>query len=154
MLLKEAIEKYGNYQVEEDKLKEILKPQGRYIPYYREKYFYLNQFGIIDQTDNGITKQDKYCIKHNLVFRTKEECEEYKKFIELLDEYTFEPDWNDEYQKKFIMIYGYSNNRIFTTDLHYNDYGSIYFESEEKIKKFIELAGEENVKKFMFNVWE
>lgn len=131
------------------------KKQGRYIPPIGERYYYIDHFGNFDNTVNDETADDDWNINHNLVFRTYEECKEYKKFLELLDEYKCKLDWRNKGERKYYLYYDNDNDEI-RVDFRYSNrnQGTFYFESEEKAKKFIVKAGEDNVKRYMFDIWE
>lgn len=154
MLLKQAIERYGNYLVDEEELKGILKPHGRYIPKVGDRYWFLSMGGVIMQESNY--EENSYFLKHHLAFRTEEECEEYKRYVDLLDKLSFEADWKDSEQKKFgIRCARYGDNKCLVVfSVFCDDYGVPVFESKREVEKFIKEVGYENVKKFMFNIWD
>lgn len=156
MLLKDLIKKYGeNFDIDEDKIKEFVKKQSaKYIPEYGDRYFYVNSYGCVDIKFLDDTDRDAYLIRHNYAFRTQEECEEYRYYLELLDEYTFEPNWKDSSQEKWFIYYNSEEDELncsFNTGLIYNFF---CFESQDKLIEFVKLVGEENVKRFMFDIWE
>lgn len=130
---------------------EKVNPSGRYIPRKGEYYWFVGICGgIIENRYN--TEQDEYVIKHNLVFETKEEAEDYRWFLEQVD----------KYKKEF--VYGESNHCIeFYHDIKepiFDSYESIrsqgttYFGDEENFEEFRNVVGEERIKKYMFHVWE
>ena len=131
------------------------KNHGRYIPQPDEEYWYISHYGAIHSTANDSPTSDSWVIDHHLVFRTEGECEEYKKFLALLDEYKCELDWKDESENKHHLYYDWKTDKI-KIDFNniYQTQGSFYFKSMEDAKEFIAKAGEDNIKRFMFDVWE
>lgn len=126
---------------------EKVKPKGRYIPKKGELYFFVGMYGgIIANVYDS--EQDEYVIKHNLVFRTKEEAEDYKWFLDKVNEYkrTFE---KDVYNHCF--YFDVEHKRL---DIDYCEvlkYDLTYFGSEKNIKEFISVVGDERIKKYFFN---
>lgn len=141
------------FEVQEDgTLKQIVK--GKYLPKYGERYYYVNIYGLTNYADSDDDADDHWLFNHQLVFRTEEECEEYRKFLDLLDEYTFEPDWNNVQQVKGFIYYDHSVKQMNVSELWIAQTTTIWFESREKAKEFINKAGEQNIKRFMFDIWE
>lgn len=138
-------------QLENGDYREVLK--GKFIPNDGEQYYFLNIGGSVRATYND-SSADKWTIKHNLVFRTYEECEDYKKFLELLDEYSFKPNWDDLAQAKWLPCFVHSGRDIYFTIVYVEQYAGVFFESEEKGRAFVEKVGKEAVKRYMFDVWE
>lgn len=138
-------------QLENGDLGEVLK--GKFIPNDGEQYYFLNIGGSVRATYNN-SSADKWTIKHNLVFRTYEECEDYKRFLEVLDEYSFDPNWDDAKQKKWAPSFSHSAHKIFLLSANTLQYSGAYFESKEKGEAFFSKVGEEAVKRYMFDVWE
>lgn len=137
------------FEIQEDgTLKQIVK--GKFVPRHGEKYYYIGIYGLIKCDDAG----DHWLFNHQLVFRTKKECEEYRNFLDLLDEYTFEPDWNNSYQTKWFIYYDHNGKKIIIGHLWSAQTTAIWFKSEEIAEEFIEKVGEKNIKQFMFDVWE
>lgn len=129
---------------------EKVKPKGRYIPKKWELYFFVGMYGgIIANVYDS--EQDEYVIKHNLVFRTKEEAEDYKWFLDQV--YNYKKEFvKDKYNYCFYFDVDYKR-----LEIDYNQrfkYDLTYFGDEENIEEFISVVGEERIKKYMFDVWE
>ena len=128
---------------------EKVKPKGRYIPKKGELYFFVGMYGgiIANLYDS---EQDEFVIKHNLVFRTKEEAEDYKWFL----------DQVDKYKKEFVegevnhyFYYNFINKRI---GISWDDdikESKFYFGSKENIE-FRNIVGDERIKKYFFGAWD
>lgn len=130
---------------------EKVKPKGRYIPKLFDTYYYVSDLGNILGTTNNEDESDSYIFKHNLVFRTKEEAEDYKWFLEQVDKYKkffLEGDINHYF------YYTLKNKRIGVSWNDYCMYNNVYFGSKENIEEFRNVVGDERIKKYMFNIWE
>ena len=136
-------------QLENGDLREV---QGKYVPEHGETYYCLNDNAIVG-CENRSSRIDQWRLKHNLVFRTYEECEDYKRFLEVLDEYSFDPNWDDAKQKKWSISYTHGDKCIAYYYAHYIQYIGSCFESEENARAFVKAVGEEAVKRYMFDVW-
>lgn len=126
---------------------EKVKPKGRYIPKKGELYFFVGMYGgIIANVYDS--EQDEYVIKHNLVFMTREEAEDYKWFLDKVNEYKrrFE---KDVYNHCF--YFDFCHKRL-DIDYYFKfKYDLTYFGSEENIKEFRSVVGDERIKKYFFN---
>lgn len=138
-------------QLENGDLREV---QGKYVPKYNEPYYYLGNCGRISFYYNRDNSVDEWILKHNLVFRTEEECKDYKKLLETLDEYTFEPDWNDEEQEKWYLEFNHRDCELMFILCYYMRPQCVCFQSKERGEAFVEKVGEEAVKRYMFDIWE
>lgn len=137
-------------KLENGDLREV---QGKYVPEHGETYCCLNDNAIVEG-ENRSSRIDQWRLKHNLVFRTYEECEDYKHFLEVLDEYSFDPNWDDAKQKKWSISYTHNDKCIAYYYAHYIQHIGSCFESEEKARAFVKAVGEQAVKRYMFDVWE
>ena len=127
---------------------------AHFIPAKGEIFFYLNAHGKIKNQWNNNLEETKWFLQHHHVFRTRKECEDYRHFLKVLDEYTFEPDWNDPKQKKWAPSFSHSAHKIFLLSANTLQYSGAYFESKEKGEAFFSKVGEEAVKRYMFDIWE
>ncbi|MGJ0961678.1 hypothetical protein ACR75P_08335 [Faecalicoccus pleomorphus] len=129
---------------------EKVKPKGRYIPKYGEYYWYIPTFGGISWKTYE-DEFDEYVIKHNLVFRTEEEAEDYRWFLEQVDKYKKEFEIG---KLNHYFYYIFIDKRI---GISWNDVFKeykFYFGSTENIQEFRNVVGDERIKKYMFNIWE
>lgn len=133
----------------------IKKKKCKFIPQDGQGFYFLDMVGrvkalIFSEIDEGLI----WLIKHHVVFETGKECKEYKRYLELLDEYTFEPDWDNENMRKWYIYYVHNNEEIDCDCLWNSQSQECYFASEDRTREFVEKAGESNVKKFMFDIWD
>ena len=157
----EAIDLEGEtLEVVEGGLLKIVNPKkGKYVPKVEETYWYVRSNGNVDYYRYTNDEIDKYILNHHPVFRTEEEAYEYKDYLELLDKYKYEfskEEWKNKNIEKWYLSFMSEYSGAFDccptyTRKHPN---CVYFKSEEDAEAFIEEAGEENVKRFMFDIWE
>ena len=96
------------------------QPKGRFVPKRGEKYWCINQYGGVMQTTNDGLSFDEWNVLTGNCFRTKEEAEAYKEYKEalgrvtnyILDNHPFEPDWEDDEQKKCFIKYNFRRKRV------------------------------------------
>ena len=139
-------------KLENGDYREVLK--GKFIPKDGEQYYFLNIYGYINlATYDSYNSRDKWVMKHNPVFRTEEECHEYKCFLETLDEYSFKPNWDDPNQERWMICFNHVEHRIEWFRLYAMQYHSSCFKSKERGEAFVEAVGEEAVERYMFNYW-
>ena len=128
-----------------------LTPTEKFIPEEKEEYWFVDRYGNIDFGTYHKAGRHDYIIAHTLIFKTKEQAEDYKWFLDKVD----------EYKKPFVIFeknsYVYYNRENEEISTYFNDahqvQGVIYFGSEDNINAFIEEVGEERIKKYMFDIW-
>lgn len=135
-------------------LKVVEKKKGKFVPKEGELYWFIDSYGYVCSE----FECDEWFIKHKTVFRTREEVQQYKRYLDILDKYKHEfsaEEWINENIEKWHLRY-YTNSC--ELDL-YNAYtikspNCTYFKSKVDAEDFIKEVGNENVKRFMFDVWE
>ncbi len=153
----EIVDKYGDYEVDEDKLKEILvKPKPKSVWDLKEgdKYFFIRDSGIVDfqyWDDTGFENNNR-----NLgnVFLTGEEAEfevNRRKVETILLKYGRRNFKHNEYN--YYLVLEYSNLSISSKCAYYAPIqGIIYFDTYELCQQAIDEAGIDNIKKYIFGV--
>lgn len=152
--------KNKEFEITEDGLLKVVEKNktGKFVPKEYEKYWYVHSNGDVDFYRFANDKIDKYILNHQPVFRTEEEAEEYKHYLVVLSKYKHEftyEEWKNTKIHKWYLVYDIERDAI----CHFSDTDSIgyshsYFKTKEDAEYFIRKAGKENVKKFMFNIWE
>lgn len=134
-----------------------VKKKGKFMPKKDEHYWFISNYGLLNDTYIA-SKYDEWLVNHQPVFRAKAEAEEYKDYLELLDKYKYnfsEEEWKNDNIKKWIIWLSIENKSL---SVGYfcgiKCHNGVYFISEENAEAFIKEVGIENVKKFMFDVWE
>lgn len=136
-----------------DSKKSIWKPEDD------EKYYYINSCVGVDW--------DYYCINYDddelrigigNVFKTEEEAEKMIKKLQIINtlKELSNIDFNDSDSDKYVIYYSTNYNNIMINkhscvkELPF----SIYFATKEDCQKAIDIIGEENLKKYYFDVIE
>ena len=158
MKLNEVIAKYGNADVDESKIKEVLgvKESKVWEPSYDEYYFYYTSSEIYDTRYSTYVDQQLFSIGN--CFKTKEEAEFARdkqifltKFERYLRENEDEPvDWKNESQVKYSLYFECNLIEI----AHWKScwfQGSILTTSKLALYNFIK-DNESDIKKYMFGV--
>lgn len=157
--LSEIETKYGNYLVDEDKLKELLvKPEPKTIWDLEigETYYFINAIGDICKTVLLGNDFDEARIEFRNAFLTEEEAEfelQRKKCENIMLKYgrrTFKYEQNN-----FIIKYDHRNDCIDISFWKESQYqGIIYYDTEELAKIAINEIGVERLKKYVLRVEE
>ena len=139
-------------------LKVVEKKTGKFVPKIGEIYWYVRSNGDVDYYRYTNCKIDEYILNHHPVFRTQEEAEEYRRYLDVLDKYKHEftdQEWKDvNIEKKHLVFHSDNGETGLFFELTVKCPNCVYFNTNEDAENFVKEAGEENVKKFMFDVWE
>lgn len=163
--VKDIAEKYGEYEIDEEKLKEILiepKPKTVWDMKQGDTFFSIDPYvGVVPYT----------WYNHNIgchrirnigdMFLTKEEAEfefERRKVEAEMLKYGGTRDMmslGDENVKKYYIVCFQNTKYLDIAWIRYvNHQGAIYFKSEEDARNAIDNIGEDRIKKYIFNVKE
>lgn len=129
---------------------EKVKQKGRYIPKEGEYYWYVSMYGDVLR-DLYVSEISECLFNRTLVFRTKEEAEDYRWFLEQVDKYKKEFVYGE--RNHCIEFYHDLKELIFGYYTSIRSQGTTYFGDKENIEEFRNVVGEERIKKFMFNIW-
>lgn len=155
--LNELLDKYGEYEVSEDRLKEFLvepKPKSIWDLKEGDRYWCINSFGVVNSDEwlGGNSDIERRKIGNCFLIEKEAIFESKKLRVEaILLKYGRR---EFKYSKKNYYMYcnllessigiGYCQN------LQYQ--GAIYFDTKELCQKAIEEAREDNIKKYIFGV--
>lgn len=155
--LNEIQAKYGEYLVDEDKLKELLvKPKQKTVRDLEEGdiYYYLNDKGQVCESVYAPCSRDYNRIAHCNAFLTYEEAKfeaERKKCEDIMLKYgrrTFKINTSN-----FCICYNHLFENVQLDDYtYYQIQGNIYFDSDKLAQKAIDEIGIERLKKYIFRV--
>lgn len=161
----EIKEKYGDYLIDEDKLKEILinpKPKTVWDLKDGDTYYLLCSDGTIcNYVWNSEEVADIESRSNGFCFLTYEEAEferERKKVESELLKYGGTRNMmslGDNNTQKWFMKCNQESGSLFLSIDYYwtlNHQGSIYFKSKESILNAISKIGEDRIKKYLFYV--
>ena len=129
---------------------EKVKPKGRYIPKKGENYWYVNVYGDV-LNDIYFSERSECLFNRTLVFRTKEEAKDYKRFLEQVDKY------KKEFLEGSYNYYFYYDTESKLLGISYQGcslYDMNYFGSEENVREFRSIVGDERIKKYFFGVYD
>ena len=160
MKLNEVIAKYGNADVDESKIKEVLgvKESKVWKPEFRESYYFVYEDGIC--SDRFVTSADEVRYGLGNCYQTYEEAKFARdkqifltKFERYLRENEDEPvDWGNEIQEKYYLYINSNTETVSPSSLCYMHFqGTIYTTSLEALQAFIK-DNEADIKKYMFGV--
>ena len=158
--LNEIQAKFGEYLVDEDKLKELLvkpKPKTVWDLEKGDTYYFIETNGGVYSCYWLPDKNDLCRIEFGNVFLTKEEAEfelERRKCEAIMLKYgrrTFKyGDGN------YLLRFNDINKKVEKVEIDfwsiYQYQGSIYFDTKELVQKAIDEIGEERLKKYVFRV--
>lgn len=157
--LNEIQAKYGEYLVDEDKLKELLvKPKPKTVWDLKDgdEYWHISTINNDNYATWNGNAWDLAVRENGNAFLTKEEAEfdlERRKCEAIMLKYgrrTFKPiDIN------YIIQFDNDDKQVFVDFWRLNQFqGTIYFDTEELTQKAIDEIGEERLKKYVFRVEE
>lgn len=157
--LNEIQAKYGEYLVDEDKLKELLvkpKPKTVWDLIKGDRYYYINTTGGVCSFSWVADEEDLRRRERGNVFLTEKEAKfevERQKCEAIMLKYgrrTF------KYNKDNYLIRINNNDEKVEVGFWaiYQFQGSIYFDTKELAQKAINEIGEERLKKYIFRVEE
>ena len=159
--LNEIINQYGDYEIDEEKLKEILikpKPKSVWDLKNGDKYYaiYSTNWTFIGSYTWVGASSDIYLRNASNVFLTKEEAQfeiERRKVEAILVKYGRRNFKGHE--DNFYIFYDYCRKELKINDIHTVGYqGTIYFDTEELCEQAIKEAGKDNIIKYIFGVDE
>ena len=160
MKLNEVIAKYGNQEVDESKIKEVLGVKESKVWKPKEwEYVYLvfASGGIQAHCSNSETEK---FYDMGVVYQTKEEAEfarDKQIFLTKFERYLRENedeevDWNNFKQDKWSIYMDYGSKQIFTNGwVSTHSQGSIFTSNVKALEQFIK-DNESDIKKYMFGV--
>lgn len=157
--LNEIQAKYGEYLVDEDKLKELIvkpKPKTVWDLEYGDKYYCLDNAGNINYITWHENAYNLFQRENGNAFLTYDEAKfelERRKCEAIMLKYgrrTFKYEQNN-----YLIRFNNSDEKVEVGFWSvYQFQGSIYFDTKELAQKAIDEIGEERLKKYVFRVEE
>ena len=146
MKLSELIEKYGDCEVT-DELIEMLKPKGDWIPKMNDKYWEIDSCGevVYELWDNS--SYDHFMLGKRNVYQTEEEAQFALDMYHFCKERSFEPDWEDDNQKKYFLS---SGEKVVVADYWYSyrHFLPFYYPTKEAAQEIINKYSFEELEKY------
>lgn len=132
----------------------IIKKIGRFFPNYEEEYYYIsNDYNSIKQDFWSGDEIDVYRSRSTILFKTKEECEDYQVFIKELLRHSCEYNPKEDY---YYLSYNLNSDEINFTKVDVNKtlVANTYYFSWNELCKFYNKVGERRIKKYLFDIWD
>lgn len=138
------------------------KPKGKFIPVNNDTYYFVyecnnkqkKKYAIASRIFISLFTVDVTIVQNTPVFRTEDDAQEYIHYLIALDKHIFEPDWENKEQFKCCINFDWNSSLLYTYCWDVIQIASShFFPSREAADAFIAEAGEDNVKKFMFDIW-
>lgn len=139
----------------EDGLLKRYEKKGKFVPKMNQKYWFVGADGSIDDFIHNDDIYDKWCLKHNLVFETKKEAEEYKNYLIALDKYSYNFSQEELESReiiKYYLYFNYADKSIGIGSCFCTKSSDFQFQSKD-IKNFINEVGEEVIERYMFGYY-
>lgn len=131
------------------------KPTQTWKPEFGEKYYYMTTSGNVAQ-DTFNTSFDKYRLSFRNVFKTAEEARKMVEKIKIINQLQELSNikFNENQKSKWCIFYDFDKNELTCIYNRYCKHSpfEVYFASKEDCQKAIETIGEENLKKYYFEV--
>lgn len=134
------------------------KPTQVWKPNVGDKYYYISNTGSIlyYMYDEDVT--NKAIISIGNCFETKEEAQHMLQKIRIINQLQELSNikFNENQKSKWCIFYDFDKNELTCIYNRYCKHSpfEVYFESKEDCQKAIETIGEENLKKYYFDVEE
>lgn len=145
------------YLDDDGKIIVIEKSNSKFVPLIEENYYYVNYDYKTIEKRYLSDCFDKLILSKDYVFATEEEAEEYAKYLKALEKYRYNFTI-DEIKNiginKYYVEYEIDIDRMVAYSYCYHVTNKILFKTKSDCENFIEEAGKENIKKFMFDIWE
>lgn len=144
MNLKELKEQYAKLGAEIEKL----ESNKKWIPEKKEKVYFLNEIRNIVHIDFEDCLYDNNVVKYNKIFKTKEECENYRNYLNARDQYIYEfsNELNDIDLMLYEVYYSIIQQKLDTSDVNCININGIYFKTQEKAQEFLNKYKKEILK--------
>lgn len=130
--------------------------EPKWKPNYGDKYYFIDENGIQEELWDGVYF-DNFLYEIGNCFKTREEAAfelERLKVIAKMKEYSFDPNWDDEYQPKYILVFDHKRKVVDNIHNPICQCCDIVFESEDTCKRCVREVGEDKIKKYYFRIKE
>ena len=126
-------------------------PKGPWKPKNYEKFWFIDTWGKVGYDVIYCSRTGDYLYKHTKVFQTQEEAEDYKWFLDKVDEYQKPFEYN---KNNYRLDYSYYSEEVgYSCSDWVQIQGAIYFGDKENIDNFIDQVGKDRIEKYMFDIY-
>ena len=157
MRLSEYIEKFGDKQVDVDKLSEFIIEDKVFVPKIGESYYYLTESGVNGRANANQSYDFNVC-KVQQVYRTRAEAEFARDkaiFLEFMRKEFLRNsdviDWEDDSQTKYDIHYNHARNSISVYAANICQRKGFFTTGEDWLYEFID-EHEDDIKKYYFEI--
>lgn len=140
-----------DWKIYQENPTQMLKPQAD------ETYYSIDKSGIILGTNNVEFDMDRRAIELGNCFKTKEKALHMVEKIKIINKLRELSNTRSIYnQDKFIIYYNFQKNKVSCGEINYMKVTSfeVYFKTREDCQKAIDTIGEDNLKKYYFDIAE
>ena len=131
------------------------KPTQVWKPQMDETYYSIDKCGSILGTNNVGVDMDKKTIKFGNCFKTREKAKHMVEKIKIINQLQELSNIKfSENKGKYFIYYNFRENRVLCTETNYVKIipFEVCFKTREDCQKAIETIGEDNLKKYYFDV--
>lgn len=146
----------GDFTAEDWKIYQE-NPTQMWKPQADETYYSIDKSGIIIGTNNVEFDMDRRCIELGNCFKTKEKALHMVEKIKIINKLRELSNIKfSENKGKYFIYYNFRENRVLCTETNYVKIipFEVCFKTREDCQKAIEIIGEENLKKYYFDIVE
>lgn len=149
--LKEALDKINEIDKELDSIKAKESRKGKWKPKEKDvHYYYLASGGYVSCSIWSDDEMDAWRYNNSRIFKTEQECRQYRNFIEELNKRKYEfsvEEWEDDNIFKYYICYGYTVKRFCTNRARsVREVGTTYFKTKGDAQYIIDNYKEELLK--------
>ena len=134
------------------------EPTKNWKPKEGDTYFYISGTGtVISDTFMPCLPSDNGKVLFNNAFQTAEEAEYMVEKIKIINKLRELSNTRSIYnQDKFIIYYNFQENKVSCGEINYMKVTpfEVYFKTREDCQKAIDTIGEDNLKKYYFDIAE
>lgn len=148
----------ADFTAEDWKIYEEKENNKSWKPKEGDTIFYITETGgITFGTFLSILPSDNDKVLFNNAFQTREEAEHMLEKIKIINKLRELSNTRSIYnQDKFIIYYNFEENKVSCGEINYMKVTSfeVYFKTREDCQKAIDTIGEDNLKKYYFDIAE
>lgn len=134
------------------------EPTKNWKPKEGDTYFYISSTGkVISDTFMPCIPSDNDKVPFNNAFQTAEEAEHMVEKIKIINKLRELSNTRSIYnQNKFVIYYNFLDNKVSCGEINYMKVTPFeaYFKTREDCQKAIDTIGEDNLKKYYFDIAE
>lgn len=155
--LKEALDKINEIDKELDSIKAKESRKVKWKPKEGDTYYFVNSCREIARSCWINDEIDNWRYNNLRIFETREECIQYKNFIEEVNKRKYEfsvEEWKDVNIFKYYICYEYAVKKIYVNRIQsVREVGTTYFKTKEDAQYIIDNYKEELLK-YCFGIGE